>query len=246
MSFCALCHDRIAPVYRTTALALILALPLLLAPAAATEPGRHRLPPQTVRGLAHLLDQYPSPQLATPTQRAASRRLLDAMRKSSRRWHDPDAAAEAGFATRRPYRKLGDTRVMWFHAEHRRWSHDGRYLDPKRPEVLIYADMPGRPLVLVGFMFSMPRSGRGPTPGGPITRWHWHRVCTKGAKRGLAPGPDGRCPSGATMRNGSEMMHMWLTRDLRSAFAIHAPVHDLCVAALLPADRCDHTQHSHG
>jgi hypothetical protein len=42
------------------------------------------------------------------------------------------------------------------------------------------------------------------------------------------------------------MMHAWFTFDLRSAFAIHAPVHDLCVAGKLPADRCDHSQHTHG
>lgn len=231
---------------RRSILPLALSLPLLLAPGLAAQPEREKLPPQTLRGLAHLLDHYPSPRLSTPEQRNASRRLLGALRTAARRWSDPDQAAAQGFQTRRPYRKLGDTRVMWFHAEHRRWSHDGVYLNPRRPEVIIYADVPGRPLVLVGVMFSMPRGERGPTPGGPIIRWHWHRVCVKGSKRGLTPGPDGNCPRGATMRNGSEMMHAWFTRDLRSAFAIHAPVHDLCVAKLLPPDRCDHTAHGHG
>ena len=205
-----------------------------------------KLPPETLRGLAHRLDQYPTPSLATPEQRLAAQRLLADLRESSRRWRDPAAAARAGFNTRRPYRKLGDTRVMWFHAEHRRWSNDHVYLDPRRPEVIIYADVPGRPLVLVGVMFSMPRGKHGRTPGGPITRWHWHQVCAKGSKRGLTPGPDGSCPRGAHLRNGSEMMHVWFTFDLRSGFAIHAPVHDLCVAGKLPADRCDHTKHSHG
>jgi hypothetical protein len=230
---------------RRSLLPLALCVPLLLTPGLSAQPKRH-LPPQTLRGLAHLLDQYPSPELATSRQRAVSQRLLASMSAAARRWRDPDAAAAAGFQTRRPYRKLGETRVMWFHAEHRRWSHDGLYLNPTRPEVLIYADVSGRPLVLVGLMFSMPRGRHGPTPGGPITRWHWHRVCTKGSKRGLTPGPDGTCPRGATMRNGSEMMHAWFTRDLRSAFAIHAPVHELCVAKLVPPDRCDHAQHSHG
>jgi hypothetical protein len=205
-----------------------------------------KLPPGTLRGLAHRLDQYPTPSLATPPQRQAARRLLADMRTASRRWRDPSDAARAGFNTKRPYRKLGDTRVMWFHAEHRRWSNDDVYLDPRRPEVIIYADVPGRPLVLVGVMFSMPRGRHGPTPGGPITRWHWHQVCAKGRDRGLTPRPDGSCPRGAHLRNGSEMMHAWFTFDLRSAYAIHAPIHDLCVAKKLPVDRCDHTQHSHG
>ena len=205
-----------------------------------------KLPPETVRGLAHRLDQYPTLSVATPAERRAARRLLADTREAARRWRDPDAARRAGFNTRRPYRKLGDTRVMWFHAEHRRWSNDGVYGDPRRPEVIIYADVPARPLVLVGVMFSMPRGKHGRTPGGPITRWHWHQVCAKGRQRGLTPGPDGSCPRGATLRNGSEMMHVWFTFDLRSSFAIHAPVHDICIAGKLPAAHCDHSKHSHG
>ena len=227
---------------RVPSLILVVAL-LLAAETAMGSAGK--LPPETVRGLAHRLDQYPTPKLATREQRAAARRLLRQLRVAAQRWRDPDAARRAGFATRRPYRRLGDTRVMWFHAEHRRWSHDGRYLDPRRPEVIIYADVPGRPLVLVGVMFSMPRGRQGATPGGPITRWHWHRVCAKGRRRGLAPGADGTCPAGASLRNGSEMMHLWFTYDLRSGYAIHAPVHDLCVAGKLPRDRCDHARHAH-
>ena len=36
------------------------------------------------------------------------------------------------------------------------------------------------------------------------------------------------------------MLHLWFTRDLRSAFAIHAPEPELCVAGLLPPGRCTH------
>jgi hypothetical protein len=34
------------------------------------------------------------------------------------------------------------------------------------------------------------------------------------------------------------MMHIWFTRDLRSAFAVEAPVPELCAARMLPADTC--------
>jgi len=225
-------------------LMLILIATLALAAESVAGP-TSKLPPQTVRGLAHRLDQYPTPALATSTELAAARRLLHVLRTAAQRWRDPASATRAGFNTKRPRRKPGETRVMWFHAEHRRWSHDGRYLDPRRPEVIIYADVPGKPLVLVGVMFSMPRGLRGATPGGPITRWHWHRVCAKGDKRGLTPGPDGKCPPGATMRNGSEMMHVWFTRDLRSGYAIHAPVPDLCAAGLIPRVGCGKSPHHH-
>ena len=197
-----------------------------------------KLPPRTLCGLAHLLDQYPTVSLASPNERANAIGLLTDLRGAAVRWSDPRSARRAGYNTTRPRRKPGNNAVMWFHAESRRFSNDHRYLDPRRPEVIIYADVPGRPLVLVGVMFSMPRGKHGRTPGGPITRWHWHRVCAKPGQRGLTPGPDGKCPRGATMRNGSEMMHIWFTRDLRSNFAIHAPVPELCRDGLLPAEKC--------
>jgi hypothetical protein len=101
-------------------------------------------------------------------------------------------------------------------------------------------------LRLVGVMISMPRGLRGPTPGGPITRWHYHLVCVAGDKRGLAPRGDGSCPHGAKLGVGSEMMHVWFTRDLRSAYAIHAPWPELCAAHLLPAATCASGEHFTG
>jgi hypothetical protein len=131
---------------------------------------------------------------------------------------------------------------MWLHVENRGW-HAARSarLDPAHPDTLIYADLPGRPLRLVGVMISMPRGSRGsrgPAVGGPITRWHDHLVCVAGRARGLAPRPDGSCPAGARLGVGSEMMHVWFTRDLRSAYAVHAPWPELCAARLLPAATC--------
>ncbi|HUQ22159.1 MAG TPA: hypothetical protein VM049_04020 [Gaiellaceae bacterium] len=214
---------------------LVLAAALLFATNALAG---SKLPPTALCGLAHLLDQYPTVSLASRDERVRADELLDVLRTAGMRWADPRGAARAGYKTKRPRRAPGNNAVMWFHAESRRFSNDRRYLDPRRPEVIIYADVPGRPLVLVGVMFSMPRGKHGATPGGPITRWHWHRVCARPGQRGLTPGPDGKCPRGASMRNGSEMMHIWFTRDLRSAFAIHAPVPELCVARLLPQERC--------
>jgi hypothetical protein len=209
-------------------------------------PGSTKLPAGAVRGLAHHLHQYPSLSLATAAQRRGAQRLLSAIRVAAAGWRDPLRAAAAGFATREAKRRAGDVSVHYLHAEHRRFSHDGRYLDPRRPESLIYANAPGRPLTLVGAMFSMPRGMRGPTAGGPIARWHSHLVCVAGDKRGLKPRRDGLCPAGSTRRQGSEMMHIWFTHDLRSAFAIHAPEPDLCRAGRLSAARCRHTHSGEG
>lgn len=205
-----------------------------------------RLPPGALRGLAQNLHQYPTVSLASPSERTAARELLAKTRTAVRPWSRPRSGDLAGFdIDGRRSRTSGP--IRYFHAEHRRYSHDRDYLDPQRPESLIYADAPGRPLVLVGVMFALPRGVKGRSPGGPITRWHWHRVCARGKQRGLAPRADGTCPPGTRIRNGSEMMHVWFTRDLRSSFAIHAPEPELCVARLLPASHCEHLGHGgHG
>jgi hypothetical protein len=207
--------------------------PLCTLPAGSTE-----LPASALRGRIEHLSQYPALTHTTPRQRSVAARLVTATRAATRRWASERRARAAGFVTRRARRAAGDRRPHYLHAEHRRFSHDGRYLDPCRPEVLIYANVPGRPLVLVGVMFSVPRGVTGRTPAGVLTRWHRHVVCVRGAKRGFEPRADGSCPPGARLREGSEMMHVWFTGDLRSAFAIHAPEPELCAAGLLPRGHC--------
>jgi hypothetical protein len=206
---------------------------------------RTAAPPAARHGLASTLQQYPPLLLASELERAEARRLLTVIERAARSWRDPRAAARAGFNTRRPKRAPGETRVMWFHSEHRRNHSDDAYFDPTRPDTLIYADLPGRPLSLVGAMFSMPRGVEGATPGGPITRWHWHVVCTDTIARGTKPHADGSCPRGSRLYGGSEMLHVWFTGELRSAYAIHAPVPELCRAHLVPPQACS-GHHEHG
>jgi hypothetical protein len=197
------------------------------------------LAPGATHGLVQRLRQYPTLSLATPRQRAAASWLRAQVFAAASRFASANRAEAVGFDMRRARRGPGSQRVMWFHAENRRrHATRGAGLDPAHPDTLIYADLPGRPLRLVGVMISMPRGLRGPTPGGPITRWHHHLVCVSGSKRGLSPRPDGSCPRGAQLRIGSEMLHVWFTRDLRSAFAVHAPVHELCLARLLTPATC--------
>lgn len=207
--------------------------------------GTRPLPPDALRGNEHALLQYPSLSEATPRQRAAARRLLARIRSATRLWPTPADADRAGFATAPARRRPRGILVAYLHAEHRGYSNDVRYLDPLRPEALIYANVRGRPLALLGAMFSMPRGRRGPNPGGPITRWHTHAVCVRGKRRGLSPGPGRSCPPGARLREGSEMLHVWLTRDLRSAFAIHPPRPELCSALLLGESVCGRGGHGH-
>jgi len=223
---------------RRAGLSFLLATLVAVGAPAAT--AADKLPPGTLRGNVDRLHQYPTLSLATPAQRAAARRLLADVRAATRDWRDVRAAAADGFGFDRATSRRGDRRPDYLHAEHRPYSNDRIHLDPWKPESLVYASVPGRPLVLVGVQFSVRRGERGPTPGGPITRWHTHRVCARGAARGVAPRRDGSCPPGTKPRQGSEMLHVWLTRDLRSAYAIHAPEPELCAARLLPLAHCRH------
>jgi hypothetical protein len=226
---------------------LVVGLALTLVPAAIPSvpplaivcklaPGETELPAGAAHGLAFHLRQYPDLSIATATQRASATRILQLARRASVRFRDARAAKRAGYDTH--LARNAPAAVGYLHAESRRNANDGRFFDPKRPEALIYAREPGHPLVLVGVMFSMPRGEPGPTPIGPVGRWHSHVICVRGTKRGLAPPGPGGCPKGQRIAQGSEMLHLWFTKDLRSAYAVHAPVPELCRDGLLTAATC--------
>jgi hypothetical protein len=203
--------------------------------------GSAKLPATARRGFIDHLLQYPEVRLATPAERRRARRILEQLEASAARegWRSTASAERAGFDTRTAPRKPGDTSVHYFHAERHQEPRRGPILDVTRPKALIYANAPGRPLVLVGAMWSTRDGERGPTPAGAIMRWHSHVVCKQGGKRGLKPPAGGTCPAGARLTQGaSEMLHVWFTRDLRSAFAIRAPEPELCAAGSLPRSYC--------
>jgi hypothetical protein len=201
------------------------------------------LPPAARHGLIHHLRQYPAVELATPQQRARARLVLARLVAAATRgqWANVRAAERAGYDTRTRDREPGDRRVFFFHAERHEAARGRSIFDFTRPKALIYANAPGRPLVLVGAMWSTRDGEVGPTPAGPIMRWHSHVVCKEGRKRGLKPLPGGVCPEGSRLQQGaSEMLHVWFTRDLRSAFAMSAPRPELCKARGLPPSSCPH------
>ena len=202
--------------------------------------GAGTLPATARRGLIQHLLQYPVVGLATAQERARAKRVLAQLVAAAERgrWRDANAARRAGFDMRTAPRKRGDRSVRYFHAE-RPQERRRAILDPSRPKALIFANAPGRALVLVGAMWSTRDGERGPTPAGPVMRWHSHTVCKEGRKRGLKPPASGKCPSGSRLTQGaSEMLHVWFTGGLRSAFAIRAPEPELCSGGLLPTGYC--------
>jgi hypothetical protein len=169
---------------------------------------------------------------ASADERARAEALWKASVANAERWRDPAAAEAAGFRFRDRNQAARGRAVRFLHVPNPAWRADGRVLDPTRPETLVYWNGPGDRLTLVGVMYTAPRGASGPTVGGPITRWHDHESCrdpATGAKLGRPV--DGACPQGQVHRRSVEMMHVWFTDDLATAFARRAPL-----AALRAAD----------
>jgi hypothetical protein len=166
----------------------------------------------------------PDVAAATADERARAEALWKASAAGAERWRDPEAAAAAGFRFRDDQAGPG-RRVRFLHVPNLAWRADGRVLDPARPETLVYWTGPGDRLTLVGVMYTAARGASGPAVGGPITRWHDHESCRDPASRAKLGRPvDGACPEGQVFRRSGEMMHVWFTDDLATAFARRAPL----------------------
>jgi hypothetical protein len=160
---------------------------------------------------------YPDLAHASPAHVAQARRL----------WHGTLAAAPHHFpswtaARRGGYRPLGlhPQHPVIYHLRNPAYEADGAQLDPRRPESLVYW-LPARGhAVLVGFMYRVP-AGKTPAFGAGVLAYHRH---TKSGHMGM-----------------TQMTHVWLTRNLRSAYARCLPVDDLQRA--IPAFRYATTAH---
>jgi hypothetical protein len=167
----------------------------------------------------------PEVAAATGEQRAAAEALWTDSMANAERWRDPEAAAAAGFR----FKDGGDAgpgrKVRFLHVPNPAWRADGRVLDPTHPETLVWWNGPGGRLTLVGVMYTAAKGSPGPTVGGPITRWHDHESCRDPATGAKLGGPvDGTCPDGQIDRRSGEMMHVWFTDDLATAFARRPPL----------------------
>ena len=122
-------------------------------------PGQLWLPESCLHGPIEYLREYPDMRLATPAQRAFARSLHDRLIAAAREenWRDVRAAADLGYRMNVGPRKPGDRLVHYFHAGSSP-SQARKYglLNARHPKALIYANAPGRPLVLVGAMWTMP------------------------------------------------------------------------------------------
>ncbi len=143
----------------------------------------------------------------TPEQKANAAKLLEDVKTGIARFADLQAAQTEGYQQTTPYRYGG-----WgpAHFNNQTYTRDGRFLDPTRPEALVYMKVPDGRIALIGAMFLAPK-GQGPRPGGPLTEWHVHdTLCiTSIGTVALALAP-GVCPPGSFfVGEAVEMMHVW-------------------------------------
>ncbi len=100
---------------------------------------------------------------------------------------------------------------------------DGKNVEPDKPEVLMYARLPGGEQKLVGVMFLMMPGRTGPRVGGPLTAWHAHDNLCYSSTTGIIvalTGADGKCPAGSVFRGVTpEMMHVWVVDNPNGVFS---------------------------
>ena len=102
------------------------------------------------------------------------------------------------------------------------WRADGRVLDPTRRDPRLL-ERPRRPPDAGRCHVHRGQGAAGPSVGGPITRWHDRESCRDPPPRAKLGRPvDGVCREGQVYRRSGEMMHVWFTDDLATAFARHA------------------------
>jgi hypothetical protein len=142
---------------------------------------------------------------AAPARDVANADWLWRRSKRAAKRRFPTVAAARGRGYRGRVRNVERPRPFFFHLKKPTNYHDGRELDPKHPEAVVYWYDPPRPMVLVGFMFRV-REGHEPRFARSVLPWHSH--C------------DG----------WSVVMHTWFTDDLRSGVARRPPRPELATA----------------
>jgi hypothetical protein len=154
----------------------------------------------------------------TAAEQAAADRLVAATRLGAARYTDSTTAEQDGYRQVTPFAFYGARAA---HFQRDLAIIDGRLLDPRRPEHLIYLKTADGRLTLIGVMYLAP-PGQGLPIGGPLTSWHTHRdLCAN--RRGVVPIlPTGTCLSGTSPLQ-LEMLHVWLVDHPEGPFAEAPP-----------------------
>jgi hypothetical protein len=151
----------------------------------------------------------------TLEQVEAAARLAEDTRLATTPYVDYQAALADGYTPDGP--ELGLQR----HLKNKKYEKDGRILDPKKPELLVYASTDDENYLLLGVAYTMEEAGEpGPAIGGSLTRWHSHNICFTLLPPGFGlVSPFGSCPLGAVSVTLPEMMHVWTVENPDGPYA---------------------------
>ena len=114
------------------------------------------------------------------------------------------AARRAGYDTRTRAARAGDRASFFFHAERARSPAADRSSTPRgrrRSSTRTRRAVRSSSSARCG---ARATARLGPTPAGPILRWHSHVVCKEGTKRGLKPLAEREVPTGCAAHAGRE------------------------------------------
>ena len=159
----------------------------------------------------------------TPAEQARAEQLIRDTLRDLPHWADPGTAFAEG------YRSIGDGFTGDEHYVNWSYLSDGRILDTKHPESLMY-DTRVSPKRLVAAMFTLEIGqtfANVPDIGGPLTQWHVHNdLCladdpTDPLRKVVSSltGVNGTCPAGTTKAGGVPMIHVWIVKNPCGPFA---------------------------
>lgn len=148
----------------------------------------------------------------TPEQQAFAENLVAVTLRYLPRWSDPTVAEAAGF------RSIGDGVTGHEHFVNWAWIDDDVWMDPTRPESLVFEVGPDGTRELAAAMFMLPPAmslDDIPDWGGPLMQWHVHEdLCYTDdpvAPRVAAVIPiGGTCPPGLVAKDPAPMIHVWI------------------------------------
>jgi hypothetical protein len=157
----------------------------------------------------------------TPAQQAEAEELVTANIQALPRFAEPDAAYAAG------YRSVDDSGTGVEHFINWSLINDGRNLDARYPESLVYKVEPdgGRTLEAAMYVLEPPATlDTVPPLGGPLVQYHVHNdLCWSGEAGAYTvfaadplPAP---CPAGSHRRLLEPMLHVWIVGNPCGPFA---------------------------
>jgi hypothetical protein len=157
----------------------------------------------------------------TPEQQAFAENLIAVNLRYLPQWSDPATAEAAGF------RSIGDGLTGHEHYIQWDWINDDIWLDPNRPESLVFEPQPDGSKKLVSAMYMLPRSTAledVPDWGGALMQWHIHDdLCftddPNAPQVASVTSVGGTCPAPLVKFDPSPMIHVWITPHECGPFA---------------------------